>query len=92
MSFKHKKKKIIICLKCPSWNGKAGFFYLNVLLIRQYRQYSAIVQRGQESLYLLMCVCDADSRHSYVAAIYNDVSELLASWLIWQLQSVGCPE
>lgn len=37
-------------------------------------------------------MCGGDSRHSHIAAIYDDVSELLASQLIWQLQSVGGPQ
>lgn len=41
-----------------------------------------------ESVSVSVCVCGTDSRHSHVAAIYDDVSELLTSWLIWQLQSV----
>lgn len=50
------------------------------------------VAQRQLILVLYVCVCGADSRHSHIAAIYDDVSKLLTSWLIWQFQCVGCPQ
>lgn len=58
-----------------------------------------MVEKTQESLYcthtracVRTCVRVADSRHSHVAAIYDDVSEVRTSRLIRQLQIVGCPQ
>lgn len=44
-----------------------------------------------DTCFVLCCMFGADSRHSNVAAIYDDMSELLTSWLIWQFKRVGCP-
>lgn len=43
--------------------------------------WSSMTRIGQRWPVILACVC-ADLRHCYIAAIYDNVSELWTSWLV----------